>query len=141
MRLGDPWGPRPRLGGPAANLERDDAAHAAWFAAFCPVDGLRTAEPARSLEWMSDTGSLPIRESITKLPGYKDYVAKYPGIEVISANLANAKRVRPPTTRYPRVSAFVAEAIAQALLGRSDAKTALDQAAGKADGALAVPGS
>ncbi|MGV9379606.1 ABC transporter substrate-binding protein [Nonomuraea sp. NPDC003707] len=95
----------------------------------------------QQLEWMGDTGSLPIRESITKLPGYKDYVAKYPGIEVISANLANAKRVRPPTTRYPRVSAFVAEAIAQALLGKSDAKTALDQAAGKADAALAVPGS
>ncbi|MEV0390610.1 ABC transporter substrate-binding protein [Nonomuraea sp. NPDC050643] len=95
----------------------------------------------RQLEWMSDTGSLPIRESITKLPGYKDYVAKYQGIEVISTNLVNAKRVRPPTTRYPRVSAFVAEAIAEALLGKTDAKTALDQAAAKSDAALAVPGS
>ncbi|MFI6538097.1 ABC transporter substrate-binding protein [Nonomuraea sp. NPDC050547] len=95
----------------------------------------------QQLVWMSDTGSLPIRESITKLPGYQDYLKKYPGIDVISANLANAKRVRPPTTRYPRVSAFVAEGIAQALLGKSDAKTALDEAARKADAALAVPGS
>lgn len=95
----------------------------------------------QQLEWMADTGSLPIRESITKLPGYQDYLKKYPGIEVISANLANAKRIRPPTTRYPRVSAFVAEAIAQALLGKSDAKTALDDAAAKSDAALAVPGS
>jgi multiple sugar transport system substrate-binding protein len=95
----------------------------------------------QQIEWMKDTGSLPIRESIAKLPGYQDYLKKYPGIEVISANLANAKRVRPPTTRYPRVSAFVAEAIAQALLGKADAKTALDEAAAKADAALAVPGS
>ncbi|WP_157248191.1 ABC transporter substrate-binding protein [Nonomuraea typhae] len=95
----------------------------------------------QQLVWMTDTGSLPIRESITRLPGYKDYLAKYHGIEVISGNLANAKRVRPPTTRYPRVSAFVAEAIAQTLLGKSDAKTALDEAAKKADAALAVPGS
>ncbi|MGW5685125.1 ABC transporter substrate-binding protein [Nonomuraea sp. NPDC003754] len=95
----------------------------------------------QQLEWMTDTGSLPIRESITKLTGYQGYLDKYQGIEVISDNLANARRVRPPTTRYPRVSAFVAEAIAQALLGRSDARTALDEAATKADAALAVPGS
>ncbi|WP_433257097.1 ABC transporter substrate-binding protein [Streptosporangium sp. CA-135522] len=95
----------------------------------------------QQLVWMSDTGSLPIRESITKLPGYQDYLKKYPGIDVVSDNLANAKRVRPPTTRYPRVSSFVADAIAQTLLGRSDPKTALDQAATKADAALAVPGS
>ncbi|RBQ16015.1 ABC transporter substrate-binding protein [Spongiactinospora rosea] len=95
----------------------------------------------RQLVWMTDTGSLPIRESIGKLPGYKDYLAKYPGIEVISENLANAKRVRPPTTKYPRVSSFVAEAVAQALLGRSDVKTALDEAVRKSEAALAVPGS
>ncbi|MEU8321544.1 ABC transporter substrate-binding protein [Nonomuraea sp. NPDC048881] len=95
----------------------------------------------QQLVWMSDTGSLPIRESITKLSGYQDYLRKYPGIEVISENLANAKRVRPPTTKYPRVSSFVAEAIAQALLGKADAKTALDEAAARSDAVLAVPGS
>ncbi|MEV4163829.1 ABC transporter substrate-binding protein [Nonomuraea dietziae] len=95
----------------------------------------------QQLVWMGDTGSLPIRESITKLPGYQDYLDKYRGIDVISANLANARRVRPATTRYPRVSAFVAEAVAQTLLGRSDVKTALDEAVAKSDAALAVPGS
>ncbi|SFJ41037.1 carbohydrate ABC transporter substrate-binding protein, CUT1 family [Streptosporangium canum] len=95
----------------------------------------------QQLVWMTDTGSLPIRESITKLPGYQDYLKKYPGIDVVSANLANAKRIRPPTTKYPRVSSFVADAIAQTLLGKSDAKTALDQAVAKTDAALAVPGS
>ncbi|MEV4060237.1 ABC transporter substrate-binding protein [Nonomuraea dietziae] len=95
----------------------------------------------QQLVWMGDTGSLPIRESITKLPGYQDYLDKYRGIDVISANLANSKRVRPATTRYPRVSAFVAEAVAQTLLGRSDVKTALDEAVAKSDAALAVPGS
>ncbi|MFF4988275.1 ABC transporter substrate-binding protein [Streptosporangium saharense] len=97
--------------------------------------------PEQELEWMTATGSLPIRESITKLPGYQDYLKKYPGVDVISANLANAKRVRPPTTKYPRVSSFVADAIAKTLLGRTTTKEALDEAAAKADAALAVPGS
>lgn len=95
----------------------------------------------QQLQWMTDTGSLPIRASISKLPGYQDYLKKYPGIDVISANLANAKRVRPPTTRYPRVSSFVADAIARTLLGKADARTALTEAAAKTDAALAVPGS
>ncbi|MFG3439800.1 ABC transporter substrate-binding protein [Nonomuraea sp. NPDC047897] len=95
----------------------------------------------QQLQWMTDTGSLPIRASISKLPGYQDYLKKYPGIDVISANLANAKRVRPPTTKYPRVSSFVADAIARTLLGKADAKTALTEAAAKTDAALAVPGS
>ncbi|MBB6351667.1 ABC transporter substrate-binding protein [Nonomuraea muscovyensis] len=95
----------------------------------------------QQLQWMTDTGSLPIRASISELPGYQDYLKKYPGIDVISANLANAKRVRPPTTKYPRVSSFVADAIARTLLGKADAKAALAEAAAKTDAALAVPGS
>ncbi|WP_101788726.1 ABC transporter substrate-binding protein [Nonomuraea indica] len=95
----------------------------------------------QQLQWMTDTGSLPIRASISELPGYQDYLKKYPGIDVISANLANAKRVRPPTTKYPRVSSFVADAIAKTLLGKADARAALTEAAAKTDAALAVPGS
>ncbi|NUW39817.1 ABC transporter substrate-binding protein [Nonomuraea rhodomycinica] len=97
--------------------------------------------PEQQLQWMKDTGSLPIRASISQQPGYGDYLKKYPGIDVISGNLANAKRVRPPTTSYPRISSFVADAIARTLLGRADAKSALDEAAAKTDAALAVPGS
>ncbi|MFF5205732.1 ABC transporter substrate-binding protein [Streptosporangium sp. NPDC000396] len=96
--------------------------------------------PEQQMVWMKDTGSLPTRKSITALPGYKDFVAKYPGIQVVTDNLVNAKQVRPASTKYPRVSAYVAEAIAAVLIGRKDPKSALDEAAVKSDAVLAVPG-
>ncbi|GAA4624511.1 ABC transporter substrate-binding protein [Actinoallomurus vinaceus] len=97
--------------------------------------------PEQQLVWMNDTGALPTRQSIAKLPGYQAYLRKYPGVDVVTANLANARQVRPASTRYPRVSAYVAGAITSVLLGRSDPKTALDDAARKSDALLRVPGA
>ncbi|TYK46211.1 ABC transporter substrate-binding protein [Actinomadura decatromicini] len=97
-------------------------------------------KPEQQLVWMKDTGQLPTRQSITKLPGYQEFVKKYPGIDVVTQNLANAKQIRPVNSKYPRVSSFVATAIAAVLLGRSDPKSALDDAARKSDALLAVPG-
>jgi multiple sugar transport system substrate-binding protein len=97
-------------------------------------------QPQQQLVWMMDTGSLPTRQSIAKLPAYQDFVKKYPGIDVVTANLANAKQIRPVTSKYPRVSSFVAEAMASVMLGRSDPQSALNDAARKSDSLLAVPG-
>ncbi|WP_131742077.1 ABC transporter substrate-binding protein [Actinomadura roseirufa] len=97
-------------------------------------------QPEQQLVWMKDTGALPTRRSILQQPGYQEFLKKYPGIGVATDNLANAKQIRPVTAKYPRVSSFVAEAIASTLLGRSDPKAALDDAARKSDALLAVPG-
>ncbi|QXJ20753.1 ABC transporter substrate-binding protein [Actinomadura graeca] len=97
-------------------------------------------QPEQQLVWMMDTGSLPTRASIARLPGYQDYLKKYPGIGVVADNIVNAKKIRPTTSKYPRISAFVADAIASALLGRSDPQSALNDAARKSDALLAVPG-
>ncbi|MBT2211070.1 MULTISPECIES: ABC transporter substrate-binding protein [Actinomadura] len=97
-------------------------------------------KPEQQLVWMTDTGSLPTRKSITSLPGYKEYVKKYPGVDVVTENLANAKQIRPVISKYPRVSGFVAQAIAAALLGKSDPQSALNDAANKSDALLKVPG-
>ncbi|MEV0663964.1 ABC transporter substrate-binding protein [Actinomadura luteofluorescens] len=97
-------------------------------------------QPEQQLVWMMGTGSLPTRQAVTRLPGYQDFVRRYPGIGVVTDNLANAKQIRPVTAKYPRVSGFVADAIASVLLGRSDPRSALDEAARKSDALLAVPG-
>ncbi|MFD0536402.1 extracellular solute-binding protein [Actinomadura luteofluorescens] len=97
-------------------------------------------QPEQQLVWMMGTGSLPTRQAVTRLPGYQDFVRRYPGIGVVTDNLANAKQIRPVTAKYPRVSGFVADAIASVLLGRSDPRSALDDAARKSDALLAVPG-
>jgi multiple sugar transport system substrate-binding protein len=96
--------------------------------------------PAIDLKWDTMTGALPIRESDLKLPAYKRFVAKYPGIGVWVANLANATQARPVTTVYPKISSVVGQAVQAVLLGRAQPQQALSQAAQQVNGILAAPG-
>jgi multiple sugar transport system substrate-binding protein len=72
-------------------------------------------------------------------PAYKDYVAKYRGIDTFVANLANAKKARPVTEKYPRISEAVGLAVQSVLLGKAEPKQALDDAARKVDAILRRP--
>jgi multiple sugar transport system substrate-binding protein len=96
--------------------------------------------PQQELTWMMGSGSLPIRPSILKLPGYEKYLQKYPGIGPMAENLANAKEAMPALPQWPRVVNYLGTAIAKVLLGQAAPKAALDQAAQQADTILNVPG-
>jgi multiple sugar transport system substrate-binding protein len=85
------------------------------------------------------TGDLPIRASELKQPKYKAYTKKYPGVRTFVVNLRNAKKVRPVDARYPRISEAVGLAVQAVLLGKSDPKKALDDAAGKVNSILRRP--
>src|SRR5689334_9157994 len=50
------------------------------------------------------TGDLPIRASETKLPDYKQYTTKYPGIQTFVENESNATKARPVIPNYNEVS-------------------------------------
>ena len=87
------------------------------------------------------TGALPIRQSQQKLqPDFRTYLTKYPGTDLFVQNMGNAVKARPTIPQYSKISTFLGQAIVSVLLGKSDAKTALDQAAQQTDAALAVPG-
>ena len=96
--------------------------------------------PQQELTWMKGSGSLPIRPSILKLPGYQQYLRAYPGIGPMAENLANAKEAMPTLPQWPRVINALGTGIASVLLGQAAPKAALDQAAQKADAILNVPG-
>ncbi len=96
--------------------------------------------PQQELTWMMGSGSLPIRPSILKLPGYQQYLQKYPGIGPMAENLSNAKEAMPALPQWPRVVNALGNAIASVLLGKANPKAALDQAAQQADTILNVPG-
>jgi multiple sugar transport system substrate-binding protein len=96
--------------------------------------------PQQELTWMIGSGSLPIRPSILKLPGYQQYLQKYPGIGPMASNLQNAKEAMPALPGWPRVVDALGNGIASVLLGKSAPKTALDQAAQQANAILSVPG-
>jgi ABC-type glycerol-3-phosphate transport system substrate-binding protein len=96
--------------------------------------------PEQELTWMMSTASLPIRPSIMDLPGYQDFLDKYPGIQPMADNLANAKNAMPTLTQWPRIVDALGQAIASVLLGKAQPQEALDQAAQEADALLVVPG-
>jgi multiple sugar transport system substrate-binding protein len=96
--------------------------------------------PQIDLQWVTLTGDLPVRASVAKLPGYKKYVAKYPGIGVWASNLNNATQARPQSTKYPKISTAIGQAVQSVLLGKADPKQALSQAAQQVNGILAAPG-
>jgi multiple sugar transport system substrate-binding protein len=95
--------------------------------------------PEQELKWMMVTGSLPVRPSIMDLPGYQDYLNKYPGIQAMADNLENAKNAMPTLTQWPRIVDALGAGIASVLLGKAQPKEALDEAAQQADALLAVP--
>jgi multiple sugar transport system substrate-binding protein len=97
--------------------------------------------PQQELTWMMGSGSLPIRPSILKLPGYQQYLKKYPGIGPMADNLVNAKEAMPALPQWPRIVDALGNGIASVLLGQAAPAAALNQAAQQADTLLNVPGA
>jgi multiple sugar transport system substrate-binding protein len=95
--------------------------------------------PAVDLKWCLMTGDLPIRASVTKLPGYRRFVAKYPGIAVWVKNLSNATQARPVTTVYPKISTVIGQMVQSVLLGKAQPQQALAHASDQVNGILAAP--
>jgi multiple sugar transport system substrate-binding protein len=93
-------------------------------------------EPAQDLAWDLGSSNLPLSARTAALPGFKQYLAKYPGAALFVKNLANAHHIRPPVSGYTQLSVAVGKAIATSLLGRGSPKDALGQAAKTADKAL-----
>src|SRR5206468_1632387 len=87
------------------------------------------------------TGHLPIRLSVVNDAAFiQQFASTIPGVDVFAQNLTNVKQARPVLAAYPQVSEAMGNAIVSALLGQSDPKTALDQAASQANDALALGG-
>ena len=87
------------------------------------------------------TGALPTRQSQQQQPDFQTYLTKYPGTDLFVKNMGNAVKSRPTIPQYSKISTFLGQAIVSVMLGKSDAKTALDQAAQQTNALLAVPGS
>jgi multiple sugar transport system substrate-binding protein len=94
--------------------------------------------PEQDMTYALAVGNMPIRAGSTEQPDYDKYVKEFPGVETMVANLADA-RSRPALKQYPRLSAFVGQAIVKVILGESDPAAALHEAADQANALLAIP--
>jgi multiple sugar transport system substrate-binding protein len=86
------------------------------------------------LKFATATGDLPLRESETKLPGYQDFLKKFPANKVFVDNLAkNVTKSRPNIPEYPKISQILGTAVQSVLLGKAQPQKALDQARDQVD--------
>jgi len=94
-------------------------------------------DPAQDLKVNVGYGNLPLRAVETDTPEYLTQAQSLPGFDALAKNLVNATKVRPTIPGYAPLSEAVGQAIASALQGQGDPKTALDSAARTADQAVA----
>jgi multiple sugar transport system substrate-binding protein len=87
------------------------------------------------------TGHLPIRLSVAGDAAFlEDFGTAWPGVDVFAENLTNVEQARPVLAAYPIISEAMGLAIVSAMLGESEPKAALDQAAAETNDALALGG-
>lgn len=93
-------------------------------------------DPAQDVRWNVAYGNLPLRDSETSSPEFQDQVTAMPGLDVMAANMANAKHARPTVDGYVTLSESIGTAISQVLQGKGEPGPALEQAATTATQAL-----
>ncbi|MCO5998864.1 ABC transporter substrate-binding protein [Actinoallomurus rhizosphaericola] len=94
--------------------------------------------PEVHLRFATATGDLPLRQSETQLPGYQQFLKKYPGDKVFVDNLAkNATKSRPNIPEYSKISQALGLAVQAVLLGKAQPQAALDQARDEVNSVMA----
>jgi multiple sugar transport system substrate-binding protein len=95
--------------------------------------------PEQELRDSLSDGHLPLRQSVTQLPGFSKFATKFPGVDVFVSNLANVQKARPVLKAYPRISEALGQAVIAAMTGDKSPQQALSDAAQQANDILAVP--
>jgi len=115
-------------------LDHKDANRSHWAYEFTKW----LTDPEQDERWNLAQGNLPLRASEEKSEAYAKLKADYPGIDVMVANFANAKKARPTVPGYVGLSEALGDQISQVLQGAKQPQEALDAAATKANAALSA---
>jgi multiple sugar transport system substrate-binding protein len=116
-----------------ALFDHQDANREYWVTEFAAW--LTAAE--QDERWNVAYGNLPLRSSEIESEAFAKQVEALPGLDIMAANAENAVKARPTVPGYVGLSEAIANAIAEVLQGRGDAKSALATAADEANEALA----
>jgi multiple sugar transport system substrate-binding protein len=82
------------------------------------------------------SGYLPVRRSTLELKEYNDYLATDPALSAFVRQMVDGRGRAPIDYHRTEINRFLAEAVEKATLGRVDPKTALDEAAARANALL-----
>ena len=83
--------------------------------------------------WSMKSGYLPIRHAVSKIPEFQEYLNSHPNFKVFVQQMEVGQAQRPIDFYGIEITRYVAEAIEKATIGKIDPKTALDEAAVKAN--------
>lgn len=137
----DPWGAAPLYTGPkngavplaGANLVLLKGAPEAQQKAAKEFLLWMTGKEA-TLTWATGkTGYAPIRKSALADPKWKEFIKANPVWEVLGGNVMEHVTIMPTITQWPTIQPEITTAVQKVMLGKADAKTALDEAAAKAN--------
>lgn len=92
---------------------------------------------AQDVQWASQAGSLPLRQSTASSTDWKKHVAATVGLDVFSQGLSYA-RTRPTIRTYPKISEPMGQAIVKMLLNQGTPEDALHGVVQAANTALAA---
>jgi multiple sugar transport system substrate-binding protein len=91
----------------------------------------------QDVQWASQAGSLPLRNSTAQSAQWKQHVAKTEGLDVFSSALTYA-RTRPTIRTYPKISQPMGQAIVKMLLDKATPQDALNEVVRASNAALAT---
>ena len=94
-------------------------------------------EGDQDVQWASQAGSLPLRNSTAESSEWQQHVSKTVGLDVFSEALTYA-RTRPTIRTYPRISQPLGQAITKMLLNKATPEAALHDVVQEANVALAT---
>jgi multiple sugar transport system substrate-binding protein len=94
-------------------------------------------EGNQDVQWASQAGSLPLRNSTAESSEWQAHVSKTVGLDVFSEALTYA-RTRPTIPTYPRISQPLGQAIVKMLLDKATPEAALNDVVQEANVALAT---
>lgn len=114
-------------------FDHKDANRAYWSTQF--TEWLTSKE--QDEKFNVAVGNLPLRSSEATSAAFLAQVKALPGLDVMQANAANAKKARPTVPGYVGLSSAVGDAVSQVLQGQGNPGDALKTAATAADKALA----
>lgn len=140
-KSGDPWGAAPLYTGP------DNGSIPLAGGNLVIVKGAPEAEQKAAntfLQWMTGkeatltwatgkTGYAPIRKSALADPKWQEFIKANPTWAVLGGNVMEKATIQPTVSQWPAIQKEITTAVQKVMLGQADAKTALDEAAGKAN--------
>ncbi len=138
LLAGIDWGVAPLPAGPAQHATIGGGEYLAIFKQSAHPDAAWTfvkwmLEPDVQAFWSMESGYLPVRKSVLRVPAYQQHLAQNPGLRAFVEQMEYAQTQRPMDYGQLEIQRALANAIEKATVGGADPRAALREAAAESN--------